>query len=315
MFLETAIILMTFSTILHAGSGLTLTDRALCRIKRGFGGFQSGTVGWSCLADIPNSPVCTWDGISCPDGSTVSAISLGGGNILSTTSTSTISSNIGLLTSLESLQLFANNIYGTIPSEIAYLSLLTNLDLQDNPTLSGTIPSSICSLSSLQSLHLNSLPEVGCVQECVMDPILRSVSLPLLTDLTVDELKAVCTGPTVEPSFSPSSPTSPPTGMPSAPSMEPSPQMPTQSPIDSVGSLSTGIGAAGNSQSSTWIIIVVVTILACLCIGICSWYFHYDRKAHSEEEDMRERRLSVLEENKVRRRSSLMGNAKIAADI
>lgn len=47
-----------------------------------------------------------------------------------------------------------NNLYGTIPTEIGYLSNLTDLTILKNPHLTGTIPASFSKLTNLRRLRL-----------------------------------------------------------------------------------------------------------------------------------------------------------------
>ena len=70
------------------------------------------------------------------------------------------------------LSLFRNNLNGSIPDEIASLSLLQSLGLSDN-SLSGQIPATLGSLPTLYNLHLHSNNLSGTVP----DTLGRSVPL------------------------------------------------------------------------------------------------------------------------------------------
>jgi len=73
--------------------------------------------------------------------------------ILLSALTGSISSMIGLMTSLQSIT-FANlGLSGTIPTDVGRLRLLTNLALDSN-FLSGTVPSELALLTVLSSLGL-----------------------------------------------------------------------------------------------------------------------------------------------------------------
>ena len=62
--------------------------------------------------------------------------------------TGTIPTELGLLSSLEDLNLEANQLSGTIPTEMGLLSNLKELTLSFNQ-LTGSVPISLASLSSL----------------------------------------------------------------------------------------------------------------------------------------------------------------------
>jgi hypothetical protein len=61
---------------------------------------------------------------------------------------------------LRSLDLYNNDLTGTIPESLRKLTLLNNLQLQDNK-LSGTVPSDLWGLNLLNTLHLSMNPELG----------------------------------------------------------------------------------------------------------------------------------------------------------
>eukprot|EP01018_Ginkgo_biloba_P027838 Gb_41151 [translate_table: standard] len=63
-----------------------------------------------------------------------------------------IPAELGLLTQLQSLQVYQNRLSGTIPSSLSNLSALTNLVLAEN-NLSGVIPPELGRLSQLQNLN------------------------------------------------------------------------------------------------------------------------------------------------------------------
>ena len=92
-------------------------------------------------------PVGEWYEVTVENG-VVTELDLENNNL-----TGTLPSEIGDLTSLESLSLTLNNLTGAIPAEIGNLTKLTSLGLASN-NLTGAIPSEIGDLTSLESLSL-----------------------------------------------------------------------------------------------------------------------------------------------------------------
>ncbi|XP_010484394.1 PREDICTED: probable LRR receptor-like serine/threonine-protein kinase At5g65240 [Camelina sativa] len=93
---------------------------------------------------------CTWSQVICEDKKHVSSVTLSYMNF----SSGTLSSGIGILTTLKTLTLKGNGIMGGIPESIGNLSSLTSLDLEDNQ-LTGRIPSTLGNLKNLQFLTLS----------------------------------------------------------------------------------------------------------------------------------------------------------------
>ena len=94
-------------------------------------------------------PLCDWYGIYCPDSTNVTEIFLNNNNL-----DGTIPPEIEYLTNLEVLGLTNNNLKGPIPPEIGKLTNLYSLFLQINQ-LTGPIPREIGKLTNLQSLKLH----------------------------------------------------------------------------------------------------------------------------------------------------------------
>ncbi|CAD5335898.1 unnamed protein product [Arabidopsis thaliana] len=93
---------------------------------------------------------CTWSQVICDDKKHVTSVTLSYMNF----SSGTLSSGIGILTTLKTLTLKGNGIMGGIPESIGNLSSLTSLDLEDNH-LTGRIPSTLGNLKNLQFLTLS----------------------------------------------------------------------------------------------------------------------------------------------------------------
>ena len=86
--------------------------------------------------------------------------------------TGTIPPDIGYLTNLIYLNLYNNSLTGTIPSEIGYLTKLTTLKLGSN-YLSGVVPESICDLnidwSSLNDFNISNNQLCPAYPSCIED--------------------------------------------------------------------------------------------------------------------------------------------------
>ena len=101
---------------------------------------------------------CDWYGVYCDgDGDYVHEIDLYSNNL-----TGTIPADIGNLTNLDYLDLGANQLAGAIPTQIKNLANLTILWLEDNE-LTGTIPVEIGNLTNLEALALYSNNFTGII--------------------------------------------------------------------------------------------------------------------------------------------------------
>ena len=98
-----------------------------------------------------STPVCNWTGVACDVHSHRVTVL----NISSLNLTGTIPSQLGNLSSLQSLNLSCNRLSGSIPSTIFTTFTLTYVSLRQNQ-LSGQIPANICSnLPFLEVLSLS----------------------------------------------------------------------------------------------------------------------------------------------------------------
>jgi Leucine-rich repeat (LRR) protein len=102
---------------------------------------------WTNNTNWLSGPINIWYGVTV-SGGRVTRLNLYSNNL-----SGTIPSSIGNLTSLTLLFLRSNNLTGSIPSSIGNLTNLTGLDLADNQ-LTGSIPSSIGNLTNLTGLDL-----------------------------------------------------------------------------------------------------------------------------------------------------------------
>jgi Leucine-rich repeat (LRR) protein len=95
-----------------------------------------------------NTP-CSWYGVSCTAGH-VSSLNLSSNQL-----SGTIPMQLSYLTELQTLNLSSNQISGTIPKELGTLTKLTEFDLGANQ-LSGSIPADLGGLTNLTELDLSS---------------------------------------------------------------------------------------------------------------------------------------------------------------
>jgi Leucine-rich repeat (LRR) protein len=102
---------------------------------------------------LTSLPVCSWFGVICNSNGSVVQLNLYGNQL-----SGTIPWTLGKLDSLIGLNLQANHIVGTIPSSLGHLNGLIALNLNNNQ-VNGTIPSSLGQLEKLQqlTLHYNQL--------------------------------------------------------------------------------------------------------------------------------------------------------------
>jgi len=98
---------------------------------------------------LTTNPVSTWEGVEVTN-NRVTRIDLYSNNL-----TGTLPSSIGNLEMLERLFLSSNQLNGAIPASIGNLETLERLYLSSNQ-LSGTIPASISNLDNLSELNLSS---------------------------------------------------------------------------------------------------------------------------------------------------------------
>ncbi|CAB9530638.1 unknown protein (Partial), partial [Seminavis robusta] len=128
---------------------------------------------WEQMGWMQNCYPCTWRGISCKDDDVTennsttasSSQSVVGLSLGSLGLQGTIHPFLGLLKSIEHLDVSNNMLQGTIPTQLAYLVDLDVLRLNNNK-LAGSVPSSLCNLqqppSRLEVDCWGSNPAVVC---------------------------------------------------------------------------------------------------------------------------------------------------------
>ncbi len=109
---------------------------------------DTGGADWTYKTNWGDAYIYDWVGV-ITQGEKVTHLDLYENNL-----TGTIPSELGSLTNLQYLDLYENNLTGTIPSELGSLTNLQNLNLDGN-NLSGTIPAELGSLTNLQNLNLD----------------------------------------------------------------------------------------------------------------------------------------------------------------
>ena len=133
------------ASVVVAVTNVTVDQQALLSLK-------------AHLTDDPNNPLlsnwssntffCNWIGVTCDVRETVTALSISHFDLRGT-----IPSQLGTLSSLQTLNLSNNQLSGTIPSSIFNISSLQILDLSNN-LLSGSFPSISFNMTSLQTIRL-----------------------------------------------------------------------------------------------------------------------------------------------------------------
>jgi hypothetical protein len=152
------VLLNASSTPPHAsssGSGL-LECEALLPLRALYAS-AGGATSWRSRGGwMAGSDSCSWYGVSCNGAGDVGAFVGLKANML----VGTLPSQLGLITSLSTLQLGTNRLSGRIPSQLGILSsILSNFDLSSN-LLTSTIPSELGQLTAMVSgftLNSNSL--------------------------------------------------------------------------------------------------------------------------------------------------------------
>ncbi|KAH9666235.1 protein kinase domain-containing protein [Citrus sinensis] len=148
LLLRCLILISLFIAAAAANTSSTITDRdALLALKAHITHDPTNFLAknWNT-----STPVCNWIGVAC-DVHSHRVIVL---NISSLNLTGTIPSQLGNLSSLQSLNLSFNRLSGSIPSAIFTMSTLKNVTFRENQ-LSGQIPTNICSnLPFLEFLSL-----------------------------------------------------------------------------------------------------------------------------------------------------------------
>ncbi|KAL8144328.1 hypothetical protein V2J09_017360 [Rumex salicifolius] len=123
---------------------------------------------------------CTWFHVTCNTDNSVIRVDLGNAAL-----SGQLVPDLGLLKSLQYLELYSNYISGPIPSDLGNLTNLVSLDLYLN-SFTGPIPESLGRLSKLRFLRLNNNSLTGPIPM----PLTNITSLQVL-DLSNNHLSGV----------------------------------------------------------------------------------------------------------------------------
>ena len=124
---------------------------------------------------LSDAPVGTWYGVTANESGRVIGLDLWHNNLRGT-----VPPELGNLTALTALRLSSNDLSGTVPPELSNLTALTNLDLGWNQ-LSGTVPPELGNLANLDALYLAGNRLRGClpaVWKYVVENDLERLDLP-----------------------------------------------------------------------------------------------------------------------------------------
>jgi Leucine-rich repeat (LRR) protein len=120
------------------------------------------TTGFSTTTWKNNLNECQWLDVECDGSGLVQSLELNEVDMRGK-----LPHDLGLLTRLTYLSLWANELSGTIPSSLGALKALATLDLGDND-LSGTIPSSLGALTALTGLWLSGNDLSGTIPSSIV---------------------------------------------------------------------------------------------------------------------------------------------------
>lgn len=159
--------------LLLCSSAAPLNDdegKALMAIKASFSNLANVLLDWD---NVHNSDFCSWRGVSC-DNSSLSVVSL---NLSSLNLGGEISTAIGDLRNLQSIDFQGNKLTGQIPDEIGNCGSLVHIELSDN-NLYGDIPFSISKLKQLEFLNLKNNQLTGPIPSTLTQiPNLKTLDL------------------------------------------------------------------------------------------------------------------------------------------
>lgn len=124
----------------------------LVEVKKSFKDVDNVLYDWT---DSPSSDCCRWRGVTCDNNANVVSLNLSSLNL-----DGEISTVIGQLRALQSIDFRGNRLSGQIPDEIGDCSALIYLDLSFNE-LRGDIPFSISKLKQLEELILKNNQLIG----------------------------------------------------------------------------------------------------------------------------------------------------------
>ncbi|XP_002510897.2 LRR receptor-like serine/threonine-protein kinase ERL1 [Ricinus communis] len=151
-------------------SPLNDEGKALMSIKESFSNVANVLLDWD---DVHNGDFCSWRGVFC-DNVSFSVVSL---NLSNLNLDGEISTAIGDLRNLQSIDFQGNKLTGQIPDEIGNCASLYHLDLSDN-LLDGDIPFSVSKLKQLEFLNLKNNQLTGPIPATLTQiPNLKTLDL------------------------------------------------------------------------------------------------------------------------------------------
>jgi hypothetical protein len=131
-----------------------------------------GTSGW-----LTDSDECNWFGITCESTKLLNAVSIvdfyDENTLTSNNYVGTLSADLGLITSIRSIDFKHNNLMGTLPESIGRWTLMESFHVYNN-SLTGTLPQSIEQWTNVLEFYPSTNALTGALPESIGQwPILR----------------------------------------------------------------------------------------------------------------------------------------------
>ncbi|VFQ88843.1 unnamed protein product [Cuscuta campestris] len=152
------LLLTSFLVLSSIGASGNSEVEALDALRKNLGDPNLVLQSWDSSLPDP----CLWYHITCNSDNSVTRIDLGNAGL-----SGQLVPELGNLTNLQYLGLYANNIGGEIPMELGNLENLISLDLYDN-SLNGSIPHTLGQYFHLRFLRLQNNRLIGTIPKSLI---------------------------------------------------------------------------------------------------------------------------------------------------